>query len=120
MTTGAGQTRTLWVSRHPLFREAAHCWPSASLLVGSHRHLSSSHTWHCGGHREPGLVRASVDLSRVLTEAGVSPAVHLRGPAPLAASPTQPVSEFVLSELAVSSWAWGADTHARKLTHSGH
>ena len=41
-----------------------------------------------------GAVRASVFLSRVLTEAGVTPAVHLRGPAPLAASPAQPVSEF--------------------------
>ena len=46
------------------------------------------------GHRGPGQsVRASVLLSRVLTEAGVTPAVHLRGPAPLAASPTQPVRE---------------------------
>ena len=49
-------------------------------------------------------VRASVLLSRVLTEAGATPAVHLRGPAPLAASPTQPVRESgkVLAELAVS------------------
>ena len=69
------------------------------------------------GHRGPGPVRASVLLSRVLTEAGVTPAVHLRGPAPLAASPMPPVSESgrVLAELAVSSWAWGADTHARKI-----
>ena len=44
-------------------------------------------------HRGLGPVRASVSLSRVLTEAGVTPAVHLRGPAPLAASPTHPVSE---------------------------
>ena len=57
------------------------------------------------GHRGPGQsVRASVLLSLVLTEAGVTPAVHLRGPAPSAASPTQPVHESgkVLAELAVS------------------
>ena len=35
-------------------------------------------------HRGPGLVRASVHLSQVLVEAGVTPAVHLHGPAPLA------------------------------------
>ena len=64
-------------------------------------------------HRGPGPVRASVLLSRVLTEAGVTPAVHLRGPAPLATSPAQPVSESVLAGLTVSIWAWGADTHAR-------
>ena len=47
-----------------------------------------------------GPVRASVLLSRVLTEAGVT----LRGPAPSAASLTQPVGESgkVLAELAVS------------------
>ena len=52
---------------------------------------------------------------RVLPEAGVTPAVHLRGPAPLAASPTNPVSESgkVLAELAVSR-ARGAVTHARE------
>ena len=42
-------------------------------------------------------------------------------PAPLAASPTQPVGEFVVAELAVSSWAWRVDTHAlsfrRRWTH---
>ena len=65
------------------------------------------------GHRGPGPVRASALLSRVLTEAGVTPAVHLRGPAPLAASLAQPVSESVLAGLTVSIWAWGADTHAR-------
>ena len=73
--------------------------------------LSSSHTWEtrCGlplrGRRGRGQsVRASVLLSRVLTEAGVTPAVHLRGPAPSAANPTQPVRESgkVLAELAVS------------------
>ena len=43
-------------------------------------------------------------LSWVLTEAGVTPAVHLRGPAPLAASPTQSVRESgeVLAELGES------------------
>ena len=49
-------------------------------------------------------VRASVLLSQDLTEARVTPAVHLRGPAPFAASPTQPAGESgeVLAELAVS------------------
>ena len=45
------------------------------------------------GTRGPGPVRASVHLSRVLTEARVTPAIHLRRPAPLAASPTQPGNE---------------------------
>ena len=56
-------------------------------------------------HRGPEQsVRASVLLSRILAEAEVTPAVRLRGPAPLAASPTQPVGESgkVLAELAVS------------------
>ena len=61
--------------------------------------VSSSHTWEArmwsaiAGTRDQRPVRASVLLSRVLTEAGVAPAVHLRGPAPLAASPMQPASE---------------------------
>ena len=99
-TTGAGQTPgPFLVSRHPLFRRAARCWPSAFLLVGGQlacRHVTPGKPG-CGlplrGHRGPGPVRASVSLSRVLTEAGVTPAVHLRGPAPLAASPMHPVSE---------------------------
>ena len=37
------------------------------------------------GHRRPGPVRASAHLSRVLVGAGVTPAVHSHGPAPLAA-----------------------------------
>ena len=120
LTTGAGQTPgPFLVSRHPLFREAARCWPSAGLLVGGQlacRQVTPGKPG-CGlplwGHRGPGPVRASVLLSRVLTEARVTPAVHLRGPAPLAASPAQPVSESVLAGLTVSIWAWGADTHAR-------
>ena len=83
----------------PLFRGATRCWPSAGLLVGGQlacRQVTPGKLG-CGlplrGHRVPGPVRASVLLSRVLTEAGVTPAVHLRGPAPLAASPTPPVSE---------------------------
>ena len=64
-------------------------------------------------YRGLGPVRASAHLSQVLTEAGVAPAVHLRGPAASAASPAQPVSESVLAELAVPIWAWGADTHGR-------
>ena len=109
------------MSRHSLFRGALHCWPSAGLLVGGQlacRQVTPKKPG-CGlplrGHKGPRLVRASVPLSRVLTEAGVTPAVHLRGPGPLAASPTQPVSESgSFARLAVSSWAWEADTHARK------
>ena len=116
MTTGAGP---FLVSRHSLFRGAARCWPPAGLLVDGQ--LASRRVTPgkpgCGlplrGYRGPGPVRASVHLSRVLTEAGVAPAVHLHEPAPLAASPTHPVSEFVVAELVVSSWAWRADTHAR-------
>ena len=102
------------MSRHPLFRGAARCWPSTGLLVGGQvacRQVTPGKPG-CGlplrGHRGLGPVRASVLLSRVLTEAGVTPAVHLRGPAPLAASPAQPVSESVLAGLSVSIWAWGA------------
>ena len=99
-TTGAGQTPGPFsVSRHLLFLLAARCWPSAGLLVGGQlacRQVTPGKPG-CGlplqGHRGPGPVRASVLLPRVLTEAGVTPAVHLRGPAPLAASPAQPVSE---------------------------
>ena len=87
-----------WCPVNPLFRRAARCWPSAGLLVGGQlacRQVTPGKPG-CGlplrGHRGPGPVRASVLLSRVLTEAGVTPAVHLRGPAPLAASPTHPVS----------------------------
>ena len=57
------------------------------------------------GHRGPDNLFAPQSLlSGVLKEAGVTPAVHLCGPAPLAASPTQPVGESgkVLAELAVS------------------
>ena len=36
------------------------------------------------GHRQPGPVRASAHLSRVLVGAGVTPAIHSHGPAPLA------------------------------------
>ena len=36
------------------------------------------------GHRRPGPVRASAHLSQVLVGAGVTPAVHSHGPAPLA------------------------------------
>ena len=71
------------------------------------------------GHSGPGQsVRASVLLSRVLTEAGVTPAKNLRGPAPLAASPTQPVSEVWQGTCRTRcvQGTWGADTHARKLT----
>ena len=83
-------------------RGAARCWPSAGLLVGGQltcRHVTPGKPG-CGlplrGHRGLGQsVCASVLLSRVLTEAGVTPAVHLRGPAPLATSPTHPVSESV-------------------------
>ena len=48
-------------------------------------------------------------------ESRVAPAVHLRGPARSAASPTQPVGESgkVLAELAAPKWTWGEDTHSR-------
>ena len=100
VTTGAGQTPgPFLVSRHPLFRGAARCWPSASLPVGGQlacRQITPGKPG-CGltlrMYRGPGPVRASVVLSRVLVEVGVTPAVHLRGPAPSAASPTHPVSE---------------------------
>ena len=109
--------RTFLVSRHPSFGEppTAGCQRVFSSVASL---LSSSHTWEAWTrlplrvHRGPGQsVRASDLLSRVLTEAGVTPAVHLRGPALLAASPTQPVGESgkVLAELAVS-WGRGEQT----------
>ena len=54
--------------------------PSAALLVGGQiaRRQVTPGKLGCG----PGPVRAAVLLSRVLTEAGVTPAVLLRGPAP--------------------------------------
>ena len=71
--------------------------------------MSSSHTrearmwsptaWAQGTRA---VVRASVFLCRVLTEARVAPAVHLRGPAPLAASPKQPVGEVWQGTLQIS------------------
>ena len=99
-TTGAGQTPDPSLCPvTPSFGGAARCWPSAGLLVGGQlacRQVTPGKLG-CGlplrGHRGPGPVRASVLLSRVLTEAFVTPAVHLRGPAPLAASPMPPVSE---------------------------
>ena len=60
--------------------------------------VSSHVLWAVGGrlswqwYRGPAPVRASVLLSRVLVGAGVTPAVHLRGPAPLATPPSQSVS----------------------------
>ena len=77
MATGAGQTPgPFLVSRHFLFRGAARCWPSAGLLVGGQlacRQVTPGKLG-CGlplrGHRGPGPVRASVHLSRVLTEQG--------------------------------------------------
>ena len=78
------------MSRHPLFRRAARCWPSAGLLVGGQvacRQVTPGKPG-CGlplrGHRGPGPVRASAHLSQVLVGAGVTPAVHSHGPAPLA------------------------------------
>ena len=67
LTTGAGQTPgPVLVSRHPLFRRAARCWPSAGLLVGGQLACRQVTTGKpgCGlplrGHRGPGPVRASV------------------------------------------------------------
>ena len=45
-----------------------------------------------GRYRGPWPVRASVVLSRVLVEAGVTPAVHLHGPAPKATPHHNPYS----------------------------
>ena len=99
LTTGAGQTPgPFLVSRHPLslgrpllaVSGSSRGWPAR---------VSSSHTWEArmwsavAGCRGPAPVRASVILSRVLTEAVVTPTVHLGGFAPLTASPTHPVSE---------------------------
>ena len=78
-----------------LSRRAARCWPSAGLR-GGQLAVSSHVLWIvCGrlplrGHRGPGPVRASVHLSRVLVETGVTLAVHLHGPAPLATPPHNP------------------------------
>ena len=78
---------------------AASCWPSAGLPVGGQLACRRVTPGKLGRglplreHRGPGPVRAAVFLSRVLTEAGVTPAVHLRGPAPLAASPTHPAGK---------------------------
>ena len=94
---GWSDPSTLLGTPPPLFRRAAHRLPVAGLLVGGQgacRHVTPGKPG-CGQplrwYRGPGPVRASVLLSRVLTEVGVTPAVHLRGPAPLAASPSQPV-----------------------------
>ena len=57
--------------------------------------MSSHVLWMvCGrlplqGYRGPGPVRAPVNLSGVLLEAGVAPAVHLHRPAPLATPSSQ-------------------------------
>ena len=45
---------------------------------------------HCGGAEDRGPVRVSVLLFRVLVEAGVTPAVHLHTPAPLASPHRNP------------------------------
>ena len=73
------------------------CWPSASLLVGGQLAVVN-HTWEARmWSATAGVQGTGAGCSRlsppVLTEAGVTPAVHLRGPAPPAASPTQPVGE---------------------------
>ena len=81
-TTGADQT--LGPRPVTLSQRAARCWPSAGLR-GGQLAVSSQVPWKvCGrlplrGYRGPGPVRASV-----VVEAGVTPAVHLHGPAPLA------------------------------------
>ena len=101
----------------PSRRRAARCWPSAGLR-GGQLGVSSQVPWTaCGrlplrGNRGPGPVRASVLLSRVLVEAGVTPAVHLHGPAPLATPHHHPYSARLArnvvhhqaTEVAVRAW----------------
>ena len=88
-TTGADQTPgPFLVSRHPLsegrplLAVSGSSWGPVRCVVA----ISLDSVWSSAiaGHRGPGPVRASVHLSRVLVEAGVTPAVHLHGPAPLA------------------------------------
>ena len=120
MTTGAGLTPgPFLVSRHPLFRgppaagrQRVFSWVARSRVVKSHLG-SPDVVCHCGGTGDRGLFAPQSSCPGSSRRQGVTPAVHLRGPAPLAASPAQPVSESVLAGLIVSIWAWGADTHAR-------
>ena len=74
-------------------RQRVFSWVASLLVVKSH--LGSPWSSTAGAQGTVAVCRASVFLSGVLTEAGVKPAVHLRGPAPLAASPTQPVGGLV-------------------------
>ena len=98
------------VSRHPLLRGAAHCWPSAGLLVCGQLAVVKSHLGNsdvvcrCGGTGDRDVVCSRLSSPVLGPQAGVAPAVHLLGPDPLAASPTQPEGESgeVLAELAVS------------------
>ena len=85
-----------WCPRHSLFRRAARCWPSAGLLVGSQHTCRRVTPGKLGcdlplrGHRGTGTCSR---LSPAVMEAEVTPAAHLRGRAPLAASPACIVME---------------------------
>ena len=106
-TTGADQTLgprpvTLSSKGRPLLAVSGSPWGPAD--------VSSHVLWIVGGrlplrvYRGPGPVRASVHLSQVLVEAGVTPAVHTHGPAPLATPHHNPYS----ARLARSRRALGA------------
>ena len=102
-------------------RRAAHCRPSACLLVGGQlacRQVTPGNpdvVCHRGGTGDRGLFAPQSTCPGILVEAGVTPAVHLRGPAPLAASPTQPIDESgkCLQNSQCQTGRGGADTHAR-------
>ena len=104
-----------WCPRHPLFRRAARCSPSAGLLVGGPARVSSSHTWEArmwfaiaGAQGTGACSRLSPSCPGSSRRQGSHLPYTSVGPAPLAASPAQPVSESVLAGLTVSNWAWEA------------
>ena len=77
-------------------------------------------------YRGPGPVRASVHLSRVLMEAGVTPAVHLHKPAPSATPHHYPYSAWLARNPQSAGWTghsgWTARSTAgrlRRLEDSG-
>ena len=86
-TTGADQTpgpRPVILSSEgrPLLAVSGSSWGPARCVAASS--LDGVWSLAIAGDRGPGPVPASVHLYRVLVEAGVTPAVHLHGPAPLA------------------------------------
>ena len=127
MTTGAGETPgPFLVSRHPLFRGDASLLAVSGSSRGWPARVSSSPTWEArmwsaiaGAQGTGACSRLSPPVPGPHGGSGHTCRFHLRGPAPLAASPMPPVSESgkVLAELAVPIWAWEADTHARTKFH---